>query len=277
MGNQTAVRGRLMTMKRITRVFLSVFAVLALVVACGSDDAGSGQKGDGPDGRWILDSLVLEGDMAIPLPDRAVELTIDGDTLGGDGGCNSIGGTASFDSSGELTIGEMFWTEMACFPAEVMQFEGRYTSALLAATSWQVDDERLTLRGPGVEIAYTPRVAPPDLPITATTWRLDTFFDGDAAMNAVDMDEVTVQFSDTGVQMSGRCWTISGFATVEPGGEGNLSTDFTTADPGFTCDDRSFFADMMDRMSTVTEYEIVESRLTLATGSGPVLGMRGDS
>lgn len=251
-------------------VLWSVFAT-----ACGS--AGLSEAGQLPaaDGEWVLDALVLEGDMAIPLPDHSLDLRIDGTQLGGNAGCNSMGGSATFAGDGSVDIDDLFSTAMACESTSVMAFEQQYLNALIAVTEWTVDGDRLTLQGPGVEAAYVRRVTPPDLPIVGTAWTLDTFFDGDVSMNAAGMDEVRVTFSDASVRVSGRCWTISGFATIEPGGQGNLSTDFASADPGFTCDDRSFFGEMVERLSEVNEYRIDENRLTLGASGIDLLGLRG--
>ena len=108
-----------------------------------------------------------------------------------------------------------------------------------------------------------------------TVWTLDTFFDGDIAMNAAGMDEVKIVFSTAGVQVSGRCWAMPGPAAIEPGGEGNLAMDFTTADPEFTCDDSAFLDDMVERLSTTNEYRITESRLWLGNSGTDLMSLRG--
>lgn len=256
------------------RRILSFVLLFALTLAaCGSDQSSS--ETGALDGDWILDSLIVEGDMAIPLPADPLDFRIDGDTFGGDAGCNSMGGSATFSGDGSLQVGDAFMTEMACLDGSLMDFEQIYLANLTTTTAWSLEDSRLVLTGPTSTLTYVVRVAPPDLPITETTWMLDTFFDTDTAMTSVGMEDVTIQFGDASVRLAGRCWAISGSATVEPGGEGNLRTDFTASDPDFSCDDRAFFSEMMERLARVSEYEITEQRLTLSNAGAPILGFRG--
>lgn len=255
---------------------MTLLTVFSLVAAgCGSSESGASSQNQATNGDWVLDILVLEGDMAIPLPDGALNLRINGTEFGGDAGCNSMGGSAVFSDDGGLEIRELFWTEMACADSSLMDFEQQYTQAVSAVTSWSLDGERLTLSGDGVEAAYVPRVAPPDLAIVDTVWTLDTFFDGDSAMNAAGMDDVQIVFSAAGVQVSGRCWELPGLATIEPGGEGNLAIDFTTADPAFSCDDSAFLDEMVERLSATNEYRITESRLWLGNSGTDLISLRG--
>lgn len=265
------------------RILSLALAIALVMTACGSDastaddstdTASVGASSVSLDGDWILDFLLIEGDMAIPLPVEPLDFRIDGDSFGGSAGCNSMGGSASFSPDGTVTVGDAFMTEMACADQSLMEFEQLYARALPQATAWSLEADRLTLTGPGTEIAYVVRTAPPDAPLIGTTWTLDTFFDADAAMTAVGMEDVRITFDDTGVRAQGRCWTIDGFATIEPGGEGNLRMDFTASDPDFTCDDRAFFDEMIDRLSAVAEYEIDELRLTLGAANQPILGLR---
>ncbi len=263
---------------------LSIALAIALVMtACASDDPTTNDSTDADsagassaslDGDWILDFLLIEGDMAIPLPAEPLDFRIDGDRFGGSAGCNSMGGSASFSADGTVTVGDVFTTDMACADRTLMDFEQLYARALPQATAWSLEDGRLSLTGPGTEIAYVVRTAPTDAPLVGTTWTLDTFFDADSAMTAAGMDDVTITFGDTGVRTQGRCWTIDGFATIEPGGEGNLRMDFTSSDPAFSCDDRAFFDEMIERLSAVAEYEIDELRLTLGAANQPILGLR---
>ena len=118
-------------------------------------------NGASADGDWVLDVLEIDG-VAAPLPNAPIDLQITASEFNGSAGCNSLGGSASFGSDGSLTIDEAFWTEMACMPTSLMDFESAYTSALLQAETWAVTDylddgKRLTFRGPGVAVFYLPR------------------------------------------------------------------------------------------------------------------------
>lgn len=64
--------------------------------------------------------------------------------LGGNGGCNSYGGSIVFEEDGSFAIGQMAATLMACDPASMEQEQGFFT-ALQAATAYEIEDGLLIL------------------------------------------------------------------------------------------------------------------------------------
>lgn len=260
-------------MQRTNVVSLAVLLAL-LLVACGRDSSSGAATAASPDGAWVLDRLVTNGD-TVPLPDIAIDFDVEGETFGGSAGCNSMGGRATFEGDGSLVIGEAFMTEMACMDTTLMDFEQWYMAALTGATGWAVEADRLTLQGPDTTLTYVVRTAPPDASLIGTVWTLDTFLDGEAAMNAAGMEQVTLTFDEGTIAAKGRCWTLTGPATIEPGGDGNARLDLDAADAVFTCDERAFLDEMVDRLNRVTEYAIAGPRLTLGTAGNPSLSLRG--
>ncbi len=123
-------------------------AVLVLV-------ALSACTGTGPDvdGSWEL----VEGEApsgAVPLvEDAPITLTIEDDELSGTAACNSYGGTADLDDE-RFRAREVFQTEMACDPAEVMDSESAYLEAFRQVTTYERRDDVLVLRGADVELVY---------------------------------------------------------------------------------------------------------------------------
>ncbi len=64
--------------------------------------------------------------------------------LGGNGGCNSYGGSVSFEDADGIDISEVFSTMMACEEPKMSQ-EQRYFRALEAATNFTLDGNVLIL------------------------------------------------------------------------------------------------------------------------------------
>ncbi len=75
-----------------------------------------------------------------------ITLTFNEDgTLEGSSGCNTYGGNYTLDGA-SITIGELFWTEMACSdPPGVMEQEMTYIDTLQAVTTWEIGMNGLTL------------------------------------------------------------------------------------------------------------------------------------
>lgn len=74
-------------------------------------------------GKWQLVSMTRDG-KSLPLIGKAITLNIDKNKIGGNGGCNSYGG--SFSQKGkEVTFSEIFSTKMWCdnSPTENLYFQ----------------------------------------------------------------------------------------------------------------------------------------------------------
>ncbi len=271
---------------------LAITLVLALLAAaCGDDDdatavddstdtdGGSDPFGSGIDGGWTLVTLVEGGDMVVPMPDDAtIDLDVNGSELGGTAACNSFGGTILVLDDGSVTVSELFSTEMACDPPELMELEARYLAALGAATSWALQDGQLTLTGPSAKLVYESTPVPDAVELTETVWQLDTFYDGSgpdgSATNQMGMEDVLLTVFDDAARVESPCGVIGGSAEYEPGGSGTfaLALEPDEIDDDCPAEDRDLARDVLDRLDRVTAYEIEESRLTLSAVDGPVVG-----
>lgn len=296
---------------------LIALAVTALfLAACGSgddgddiatDDAGSsgpadddtidGAAGDGGAARggatrpWIAGTWALQSaagpDGALALPDRTLELTIAGpDTIGGDAGCNTFGGRidAPFDGDrdgGDLTLSELFWTEMAC---EDLDFETAYLDLMTQVTGWELTPPSgLVFRGEGIELAYGIGQAPAELTLEGTTWVFDTIFSGEgvertASSTRTDKPEVTAVIAD-----SNLTFTSEGCAPIEVDldylpdtTDGQLAVvDAATLADRIDCDDpESNLVAAVDGLAKATGYQIVDGRLTLIGLPGETISFR---
>ena len=80
--------------------------------------------------------------MTLRAPARGI---LAGDRLEGTGGCNVVFGAYRAEGTGALTVTELAWTEMACFPSEVMSVEQVFFQSLGLARSFRVDDTGLEI------------------------------------------------------------------------------------------------------------------------------------
>ena len=164
---------------------LTVLAALALVAGCGqvtSGVAGSPGTAGEPAGSWRL-TAATAGDGALDLTGRPdVTLEVSGTTVRGVSACNHYQGTLHLDGD-RFVVDELGGTEMGCEPA-VMALEQRYLAALSTVDTADTGDpgsRRLVLTGASVRLEYAPITPDADVPLTGTTWHLDTLLDGEVA------------------------------------------------------------------------------------------------
>jgi heat shock protein HslJ len=208
-----------------TRILLTLLAVTA--AACGGT-VTPGVDGTAPPlGAWQL----REATPPIDVPaDARVTLTVDEDDeglrAGGTAACNSYGGRLDA-AGGDWSLTELAVTEMGCDEPR-MAAEKAYLDALVLVDAWAVQQDVLTLTGPGVELVHD-RLAPVEpAALTDTTWVLDGFVSGsgdDAAVTSptagVDPTELRLDGDGTFTLYTG-CrdfagdWTTSGDEVVFP-------------------------------------------------------------
>lgn len=91
-------------------------------------------------GKWELVSMTRDG-KSIPLIGKAITLNIDKNKIGGNGGCNSYGG--SFSQKGkEVTFSEIFSTKMWCDNAPT---ESQYFQTLTESVHYEMKNGQLVL------------------------------------------------------------------------------------------------------------------------------------
>ncbi len=199
------------------RMLLSTaLAAVIVVAACGdtSDDAspsstdstspttapsGGATSSDLVGTRWIVDGLTIGGAdySLVPDADPTIEFSADQPTIGGTTGCNSYFAEVEYLAGGELRIGGVGQTEMACFPQEVMDQEAQFGLAISQVEFYELDGDRLTLASldGSVIISAVNRdsvVMPVEL--GGVTWIADTRIERDAASTLVGGNDVTLTF-----------------------------------------------------------------------------------
>jgi heat shock protein HslJ len=153
--------------------------VLALLAAgCGDDTARLDSSTDVA-GDWVLvEGRGPEGEVAMR-EGHDVTLTFEEDEsqLGGTSPCNHYGGQYTLEGD-RLSISELYQTEMACDPPEIMDAERIYLGAMAAVERAQREGDGLVLSGPDTELRYRRLEPEPDAELTGTTWELDTLLEG---------------------------------------------------------------------------------------------------
>ncbi len=111
----------------------------------GDADAAAGGSTFNPvAGSWTLQSLTIEGDMAIDLEGDFTTPTLEvlGTEISGSTSCNTYGGTASYDIAGDtFSVDGLQFTEMGC--AE--DIEPWFLEALGSVTTFTLDNGELVL------------------------------------------------------------------------------------------------------------------------------------
>jgi heat shock protein HslJ len=104
------------------------------------------------DGDWRLVSGSVRGTLIALVPEAQITMRIDGGEIGGTSACNHYGGQIA-DDGGEITIGALTMTEMACAD-EIMNAEAAYLDGLGLVTGAAGGTDELVLSGDGVELRF---------------------------------------------------------------------------------------------------------------------------
>jgi heat shock protein HslJ len=193
------------------KTLLSLVVLSLLATAC-ADPTGPALAN--LDGTWQLDSGTIDGD-PIPLVDgHPITLTLDGENAGGTAACNGYGGTYQL-SDNQISFSDLFQTEMACMPEEIMDSEGAYLAALGRVDTIQAGGESMTLTEDDVELHFS--LLPPvvDAGLNGTVWVLDGLIQGDA-VSSVSGDRATLELYTDGSMLGATgCRTFNGHYTVD--------------------------------------------------------------
>lgn len=136
---------------------LTGVVVVVLLAACA--DAAASPAAVDPEGEWELVRGTVSG-QEVPIPDgQPITLTIDGSSIRGRV-CNTFGGRLTL-SGGELQVGTLESTAMACLHEDLMTAEMLVMTGLSSARSIAVEDGELVIRGPGAELRYVRAGAQP--------------------------------------------------------------------------------------------------------------------
>lgn len=146
-------------MQRVTRrsVGLIIGCTLGVLAGCGSSESST-TPSDQPvlaiDGVTFLSETVTGHDL---VTGSELRLSFDGDRLGGDAGCNQMGGEFEI-TDGVLVVDQLAMTEMACMdPPGLMEQEQWFSDFLSSRPRIQQDGDRLTLATDDVSVVFLDR------------------------------------------------------------------------------------------------------------------------
>jgi heat shock protein HslJ len=150
------------------------------------------------DGTEWLSTAVTEDGADRPLVDGTrIRLGFSDGQLSASAGCNSMGGDYRFEA-GLLVFEGGAMTEMGCDDERHAQDDWLF-GFLGSQPAVAQQGDKLTLTSGDVVIALQDReVAEPDLPLTGTTWTVDTILSGDAASSVPDGAVASLVFTDQG-------------------------------------------------------------------------------
>lgn len=208
-------------MKTLTRWFMLV-ALVATMVGCRDWFPPTDPKDPDPPAhdltgtRWCL-TLIASPNAAPIRIDPALgmyaEFAVDGN-VSGFGGCNGFGGV--YRTSGKmLSIADLVGTEMWC--DDKSRYEGLFTQALLASTSYMIDGSTLTIyyggrdgqnAGGSLQFNACAKQDPPlaQLHLSGTKWCFTGWADG--TTGAADM---WVEFTNLSARPTGEAGGVRGF------------------------------------------------------------------
>jgi heat shock protein HslJ len=210
---------------------LVLLVVALLLAACGGTGDAEGSLAP-LNGDWLL-TAGSDADGDIDLGDGAVEvtLTIDGSVWGGQV-CNSYSAQDVEVGDGEVRIGDVSRTEMACLDQQLMEAEDRYLNAFVEVTGYEVTADELRLTGEGTELVYAPVPAEADADLVGTVWVLDAVIVGagpDGSVSSVLEDEATLELREDGTIVASSGCIDREDGTYEVAGD-QLVTAFASAD-----------------------------------------------
>jgi heat shock protein HslJ len=157
-----------------------------------------GPSGPTLDGSEWLSIAVTEDGADRPLVDGTqIRLSFTDGQLGASAGCNTMGGAYRIED-GQLLFEGGGMTEMGCDDERHAQDDWLF-AFLGAQPSIAQEGDKLTLTsGATVITLQDAEVAEPDLPLTGTTWTVDSIITGDAVSSVPNGATATLVFTDDG-------------------------------------------------------------------------------
>jgi heat shock protein HslJ len=153
-----------------------------------------------------------------PLVDGTrIRLTFTDGQLGASAGCNTLGGGYRIEDDRLLFEGGGM-TEMGCDDERHAQ-DDWLVAFLGSQPDVAQDGDKLTLTSGATVIALQDaEVAEPDLPLTGTTWTVDSIISGDAVSSVPNGAVATIVFTDDGrVELDNGCNVGGGTYEVTDG------------------------------------------------------------
>jgi len=149
-----------------------------------------------------------------PVDGTTVQLAFQDDQLTLSAGCNSMFGSFEVRES-RLIVDELGTTDIGCDAA--LQAQDEWLANFLSAQPLLTQaNDRLTLKGGVAQLVFVGRaVAEPDRQLVGTVWTVDTFLEGDAAIDIfLDPGPSVVFADDLSVRIDTTCNAATGSYTL---------------------------------------------------------------
>jgi heat shock protein HslJ len=248
---------------------LRIVVIAALLAGCAAPPL------DALDGTEWLSLAVTEDGADRPLVDGTqIRLSFTNGQLGASAGCNTMGG-AYLVEDGRLIVEGGSMTEMGCDEERHAQDDWLF-GFIGSQPSLAQEEGKLTLTSGEMVIALQDsEIAEPDLPLTGTTWTVDSIITGDAVSSVPNGATATLVFTDDGrLEVDNGCNSGGGSYEVTDGTllVSELMTTLRACDaPAAQLES----AVMGVLNAEEIEYAIDAGSLTLMAGDQG-LGLRGD-
>jgi len=251
----------------------AVVVVVATLAACG-DALNTSSGGDFVGQTYQAVEVTRDGTVQPVVQGTSLSLTFDSGGISASAGCNSmVSGGGVRD--GVLQADTLASTEMACDPA-IMEQEQWWAQFLTSGPTVDVGEQALTLTSGSDTVHMTSEPIVAGLPLSGTTWTLDTIIDQGSASNI-----------PTGVGTSTATFTEQSM-TVLVADCRNTQVTVSLSQTAAAFDAAPFAssactgeaAGVDSAVMTVygtgrVDYQIDGERLTITGGDGHALGYRG--
>jgi heat shock protein HslJ len=254
------------------RKIVMALATFFCLFLTGCPLTGSGDNAAILDGTsWVLESLHGQ-----PMRDNRHQLTLNfkNNKISGSAGCNDYYSSYTEESRGNLHIEkEVFLTEKACMPNEVMAQEGRFIDALKTTATYnivgEIVGEKLTLKN--AEGLATAVFIAQSQDLQGTSWQVTGYNNGSGIISILSGSTLNIAFENNGeVTGSAGCNTYFGAYTSAVSGR-----TVSISQAGLTRMDCPIPAGVMEQentflaaLITATTYRIDGRNLTLSKADG---------
>lgn len=243
---------------------LSILTVIVLAVL-GARLTAAQETSDLVGSRWELAGYGDPDALTPVVGDRPVTLEfIDGERLGGNGGCNGYG--SSYTLNGDaLSVEAVISTMMACMTDGLMEQEQAYFAALQGATRYEIVDGMLVIEygEEGQHMVFIPARN-----LTDGSWQLIAFAQDGEQTPVIEGTQISAVFDAEGrISGSGGCNSYGGSFSAAEGGltfSGLFSTERACLEEGVMEQERAYF----DALQAATRYSIIRNALVIDTGDG---------
>jgi putative lipoprotein len=243
---------------------LSILTMIVLAVL-GAAVTAAQEVPDLVGSRWELAGYGDPEALTPVVGDRPVTLEfIDGERLGGSGGCNGYG--SSYTLNGDaITVEAVISTMMACMTDGLMEQELAYFAALQGATRYEIVDGMLVIEY-GEEGQHM--VFMPARDLTDGSWQLVAFAQDGEQTPVIAGTLITAVFDAEGrISGSSGCNSYGGSFSAADGGltfSGLFSTERACLEEGVMEQERAYFA----ALQAATRYSLIRNALVIDTGDG---------